>query len=398
VILVLDGLGIGAMPDVAETRPRDVGANTLAHIVARVDGLQLPALSALGLAAVAPEAGLPSGPPQGAYGRNRLAYPGADTYMGHQELMGTIPGMVRSQLMSEVRDAIRQALEEQEHTVEDFLPLSPMLLVDGLAVVHDNMETDPGQNINVTAPYDKMPVSSILEIGRIVRSAVALSRVIVVMGWGFDLDDIRHHLREGPRGTVGVDSPGLGVYDERYRVRHLGIGVDVGVQIPNIARAAGLEVYLLGKAADVVECEEAVQSPDVSTVTMLHKTLAALQEMESGLIVANVQEGDLSGHEQNAQRWAQILQNVDDFLPSLLEQMGPQDLLMIVGDHGNDPTIGHSQHTREMTPLLVAGPRVHPVPLGTRTSLADVAATAGEFLGVRQPQDGISFLQDVFEA
>ncbi len=217
VILVLDGLGIGAMPDVAETRPRDVGANTLAHIVARVDGLQLPALSALGLAAVAPEAGLPSGPPQGAYGRNRLAYPGADTYMGHQELMGTIPGMVRSQLMSEVRDAIRQALEEQEHTVEDFLPLSPMLLVDGLAVVHDNMETDPGQNINVTAPYDKMPVSSILEIGRIVRSAVALSRVIVVMGWGFDLDDIRHHLREGPRGTVGVDSPGLGVYDERYR-------------------------------------------------------------------------------------------------------------------------------------------------------------------------------------
>jgi phosphopentomutase len=327
----------------------------------------------------------------GAHGRAELGYEGADTYMGHQELMGTIPGVPEDQLMREVRDAILDALVARGHRVEAFLPPSPMLLVDGLVVVHDNMETDPGRNINVTGAHDLMPLERIVEIGEIVRSVVKVSRVIVVMGVGYDAGAIARHIVRGPQDTVGVDSPGLGVYTERYRVRHLGIGVDIRRQLASIAKAAGLDVYLLGKAADVVECEGAVGSPDVVTGEVLRKTLETLPRLERGLIVANIQEGDLAGHEQDAARWADVLQQVDATVPMILDLLHGEDLLLVVADHGNDPSAGHSQHTRELTPVLVAGPGVMPVALGKRATLADAAATAAEHLEIHRPKDGESF-------
>lgn len=395
IVLVLDGLGIGAMPDVMDVRKQDVGTNTLAHVAHAVGGLQLPALARLGLGLEDPDAGLGAAEITGAHGSSLLGYSGADTYMGHQEIMGTIPGVPRLQRMVEVRDAIRDALEAAGHRVEEYLPPSPMLVVDGRVVVHDNMETDPGRNINVTASYDDIAVDEIVAIGEIVRSVVDVSRVIVVMGSGFPTETIADHIVPGPRDTVGVDSPGLGVYNDRYKVRHLGIGVDVRRQLPSIAIRAGLPVRLIGKAADVVECEGATGSADVRTADVLEKTLQALEECDRGVIVSNVQEGDLSGHAQDAPRWARVLQQVDSALPSIEAALRPGDLLLITGDHGNDPTIGHSQHTRERTPLLVTAPWVHPVDLGVRASLADIAATACEHLHLPPPQNGTSFYQDL---
>lgn len=395
VILVIDALGVGEMPDTAATRPHDVGANTLRHVAESVGGLGLPNLSSLGLAQITTAPGLTRAGPTGAFGRNMLAYAGADTYFGHQEIMGTIPGSPQFQLMAEVRDEIWEALEAAGHHVEDYQVPSSMLLVDGVAVVHDNMETDPGRNINVTATYDEMPERDIVRIGEIVRSAVRVSRVIVVMGRGFSTSDIARHIHRDS-SAIGVDSPGLGVYNEHYRVRHLGYGVDTRQQVASIAASAGRPVYLLGKAADVIECDRAVRSRDVLTGDVLEKTLRAARETEDGLIVANVQEGDLAGHEQDPHRWAEVLREVDEFLPRILEELHPADVLMVTGDHGNDPTIGHSQHTREYTPILVAGPSIQPVSLGTRTSLADIAATAADVLGLPHPQDGQSFQTSLF--
>jgi phosphopentomutase len=397
LILVIDGLGIGAMPDVGESRQNDAGANTLLHVLhGSPRRLSLPNLSRLGLGRVCDVPGLDQGEVEGAYGRARLAYSGADTYLGHQELMGTIPGTPRQQLMCTVSRSIRSALEARHHRVVEFCPPSPMLLVDDLVVVADNMETDPGRNINVTAAYDRIPQEQIVEIGEIVRSVVEVSRVIVVMGLNYDADEMARHLRKGPLDTIGIDSPGLGVYTENYRVRHLGIGVDTARQLPTIARRAGLPVHLLGKAADVVECDGVSLSRDVVTADVLRKIVDTLRHIDQGVIVANVQEGDLSGHAEDPSRWADVLQTVDDALPCILRQLRPEDLAFVVADHGNDPSIGHSQHTRELTPLLIAGTRVRAVPLGTRASLSDTAATAAEHLEIDRPQDGASFLDLLF--
>jgi phosphopentomutase len=127
----------------------------------------------------------------------------------------------------------------------------------------------------------------------------------------------------------------------------------------------------------------------------MRKTIEHFGAMGHGLIVANVQETDLSGHEQNPRRYADVLELVDRMLPELLDQLGDDDVLLITGDHGNDPTIGHAQHTREYTPVLVVGPAVRPVDIGLRESLADIGATAADLLGVLPIRSGRSFAHEV---
>ena len=90
IVLVIDGLGVGAMPDVAEVRPRDVGADTLGHVVRAAGGLSLPNLERMGLGTIAPASGLRvERQPIAAHGVCALGYHGADTYLGHQVLMGS---------------------------------------------------------------------------------------------------------------------------------------------------------------------------------------------------------------------------------------------------------------------------------------------------------------------
>jgi hypothetical protein len=75
--------------------------------------------------------------------------------------------------------------------------------------------------------------------------------------------------------------------------------------------------------------------------------------------------------------------------------MGREDILVVMADHGNDPGIGHSHHTREMVPLLFAGAVGKGIDLGTRGTLSDVAATAAEFFNVPMPENGVSFLKEL---
>ena len=89
------------------------------------------------------------------------------------------------------------------------------------------------------------------------------------------------------------------------------------------------------------------------------------------------------------------LWEIDAGLGRLLPMLGPRDLLVITGDHGNDPTIGHDKHTREFTPLLAYGERVAGRPLAARASLADIAATIADNFGVDPPEIGKSFLGEL---
>jgi phosphopentomutase len=393
VVLVLDGFGVGVMPD---HPPEDAGANTLRHVDEAQGPLELPHLAAFGLGHLTEVSGIPAtSTPTAAYGRCALRHHGADTYMGHQELMGGGLDDVQFRLLSDVTDEVVTALTAAGHTCKPLQPgLSP-LVVDGCVLVADNIEARPRLNINVTGSQDDVSFEDLTRIGEIVRAAVFLPRVIVVGGRGFGISDIRAHIQERAPGQIGVDTPALGVYDQHYRVRHLGVDFAVDHQLPSRAIQAGYSVALLGKAADVVRCEGAVAENIVSTEDVLMRVVEHLETMRAGLIVANVQETDLAGHEQDVERYANLLHMVDDLLPHILELLAPGDALFITGDHGNDPAIGHSQHTREYTPVIVYGPRISPVPLGVRTSLADIGATAADILGVLPLGSGTSFLKEI---
>jgi phosphopentomutase len=268
-------------------------------------------------------------------------------------------------------------------------------VVNGRALVADSLEARRGLNINVTGSLDDLPFEELTRVGETVRSSVAVPRIIVAAGDGFDFMDVRRCVEKRSTGQVGVTSPELGLYGPNYRVRHFGLDSDGDDQLPARTKAHGYEVVLLGKAADIVYCDGAVRDNMIPTGEVLAACERHLRDLPSGLVVANVQEADLAGHEGDAARYRGVLEEVDAFVPRLLDALRPGDVLFVTGDHGNDPLFAHGQHTRERTPILVAGSAIRPTALGVRSTLSDIAATIAELLGVGPVPAGTSFAAEM---
>jgi phosphopentomutase len=396
VLLVIDGLGLGAMPDVPVTRPKDVGADTLRHVVGAAGGLSLPNLERLGLGTVAPSSGLRiERSPIGAHGICALGYQGADTFLGHQVMMGSRVPDAPEELFDAVRDDVVARLRDAGHRVEPAHEGLSALWVDGAMVVGDNLESDPLQTYHVVGSLDDVDHEHIVAVAEVVRSVARVRRIVAMGGRGFRGADVRRCVELRPTGQCGVNNVALGLYTSRYVVRHMTRGARPEVQVPTLMREAGWPVALIGKTADVISCDGATRAAHVDTRDVLDDTLATLDTFTRGLMAVNVQETDLAGHDQSAARYAQCLRDCDAGIGQILARLRDSDLFIVTGDHGNDPTIGHDKHTREFTPLLVYGARVAPRPLGQRDSLADIAATIAETFGVRAPEVGASFLGEL---
>jgi phosphopentomutase len=392
VLVVLDGLGVGPMPDAGALRPGDASADTLGHTLdgcRAVSGtaLALPALGALGLGLLRPHPDLaPDTRLPVAFGRAALGYPGADTYAGHQTLVGADFSGVAVTRLGDHLEEVAAALRAAGHTVA---PLGgrPVLEVDGRMLVHDNLEADPGVNWNVSGRLDQTSFPRILAVARTVRAVAPVARVIAVGGRSDA--PLAASVREGDGGTVGLDTPASGFYrNGGLRVQHLGAPADGARLLPQAAARAGVAVTLTGKAADLLVCDSAERRPAVPTPEVMDATLDAARAARAAggaaLVVANVQETDLAGHQQDVRRLGHVLQEADAGLGRLLDELDrPGDRLIVTGDHGNDPTVGHPYHTREFVPVLIHRPgELGRVRLPDAATLADVGATAAKALGL----------------
>ncbi|GAK13230.1 phosphopentomutase [Geomicrobium sp. JCM 19039] len=380
-LLVLDGFGVGAMED-----SPDSGANTCKHV-----GAQLPALHRMGLTAVTE--GKPS--KVAAYGRSALAHWGADTYMGHQELVGTIPKRPQQRLMKDVHQTIAAALTRAGYDVQYPWTGRPILLVEQFILVGDNLESAYGNIINVTADLQQISFEKVRSIGRCVRESVDVSRVIAFGGPNTSIERILSVVKENEPGQWGVDTPKSGVYGEGYEVYHMGYGVNMAGQFQSIAEKQQLPVFRIGKTADVLH-GGGYANPVVDTSNVLQTLVEQYEKAHTdAAFLVNVQETDLAGHAEDVQWYRSVLETVDQWFESFLALMKPEDILIITADHGNDPTIGHSRHTREYTPILVIGEQISPVSIGTRTTMADIGATLAEYFQLQATESGRSFLGEM---
>ncbi|WP_326679935.1 phosphopentomutase [Streptomyces sp. NBC_01237] len=391
VIVVIDGFGVGAMPDAGTLRPGDLTADTCGHVLdhcreAFGRPLRLPVLGSLGLGLVHPHPDLARRThlPVAA-GRAALGYPGADTFAGHQTMMGADFSHVTVARLADHIGEVTAALEAAGHRVEP-LEGRPLLVVDGAVLVHDNLEADPGINWNASGRLDDLPFDGpggILAIARTVRTVAPVARVIAVGGHADG--PLARFVRAGEAGTVGLDTPATGFYrNGGLEVQHLGAELDHTRQLPDLAARAGIPVTLVGKAADILACDAATRHPAVATADVLTYTLEAVRAPGDALVVANVQETDLAGHQQDTERYGHLLEQVDAGLAALVALLdSPGDRLIVTGDHGNDPTIGHALHTREYVPVLIHRPGAGTVELlPDAGSLADVGATAAVSLSL----------------
>lgn len=394
VIIVLDGFGVGAMADVPQVRPSDEGANTCIHIFERTPGLALPNLAGMGLANIVGREfpGLPFSK-NATYGRAELTHDGADTFFGHQEIMGTRPAKPFGEPIRNKIDLIAKTLTEGGYQVRfhEGTGGNRLLIVNEACTVADNVECDPGQAFNVTAALDDLPFEEELKIGRLVRSVSVVPRVITFGGRGVHLQNLLDAIEEHG-DFIGVNAPASGVYNRDYHCIHMGYGVDPEVQVPTILGKTGLPVFLLGKVADVVTNHYGTSIPMVDTGHVLERTLELVNSQKTAFICTNVQETDLCGHRENVEAYAGRLRVADEWIGKIRAALGPEDILVVMADHGNDPTIGHPHHTREMVPLMIHGALSTPKNIGVRRTLSDVGATAADYFGSPAPQNGESFL------
>ncbi|NHM31429.1 phosphopentomutase [Neobacillus terrae] len=394
VVVVLDSFGVGAMDDVPEVRPRDIGANTCRHIIEAKPDLELPTLEKLGLInALGKEIGKFKFSETAVYGISDLMHEGGDTFLGHQEIMGTIPKRPLIQPFNDVIDEVYAALVEKGYDVQFIGNNAKLLLVNDCVTVGDNLETDPGRVYNVTGCLDLIDFNSIKAIGRVVRSVVKISRVIAFGGEDVTKEDLIAAIRENEGKYIGVDAPKSGVYKKGYQVIHLGYGIDPQVQVPTILGKMGIPVALIGKVADIVENDYGTSIAGVESAWLFEQTIEQIQKMENGYVCLNIQETDLAGHAEDVERYADRLKVSDAYLAKLIEKLSEEDILVIMADHGNDPTIGHSNHTRERVPLLIYKKGESTKYIGHRKTMSDVGATAVDYFAAPKTENGSSFLQ-----
>lgn len=393
IIIVLDGLGVGALPLTSLRRPADSKSHTLLHVIEKTQ-IDLPNLHLAGVIDyflhkkfykrkfIDKSVSL---------GKCSTYSEIPDSYLAHQEMAGLKLKKPNRELLSKNYLTIINELRKNQY--KNLKYISDCIFIEDNIVISNNIETDAGMVINVIGNTLKVHYSQILKVGKIVRKLTQNSRIIIMGGFinGFlqkcisNVDSISF----GEISSRGVNVPKLQIYNENYRVTHVGFRTEVEKQVADILLKKNIPVTLIGKTAQVIQAENADKNPCVDTKEVLQATLAAMSKSKYGFIWANIQETDLSGHSQDSFKYATILKTFDNFLPLLVEKLGNHDILVITGDHGNDPTIGHSQHTWEYTPIITFSNK-KPLNYKTRKSLADIGQTVSQFFNVQKTQYGKS--------
>ena len=365
VWIVLDSVGIGALPDAAAYG--DTGADTLGHIALRRP-LHLPHLVELGLANIRPFAHLTPAPrPTASWGRCMLASPGKDTTTGHWEMVGIhlekpfplFPHGFPPEIVDEFcRRTGRGALGNKAASgTEIILELGAEHLRTGQPIVY----TSADSVFQIAAHEEVIPLWELYKMCEtardILRGPYEVGRVIARPFEGRP----GAFQRTANRKDFAVPPPKHMLLDQ--------------------LEAQHVEVYSVGKIFDVFLGRGiGPHEKTKSNADGMEKTLAALGELDTGLIFVNLVDFDqLFGHRNDVEGYARALEEVDAWLPSLLERLIPTDLLILTADHGCDPTTPGTDHTREYVPLLAYTPsREHGVDLGTRLTLSDIGQTVAE--------------------
>ena len=118
-----------------------------------------------------------------------------------------------------------------------------------------------------------------------------------------------------------------------------------------------------------------------------------------GLIFTNLVDTDmLYGHRNDIQGYAKALEYFDSKLPEIMKKLKDTDMLIITGDHGNDPSTPSTDHSREYTPMLIYGKDIKEnVNLGTRETFADISATILDIFNLPKLKNGMSFRNKIMK-
>lgn len=382
LLIVLDGVGIGAMPDAPEWG--DAGADTFGHIL-ESHPVRLPNLQRYGLGNIRPLQGVPPlDQLSGSYGRCALRSNGKDTTTGHWEMAGIILDQAFPTYPNGFPASVidRFVRETSVPGILGNIPASGTEIIKVLGEEH----------VKTRKPIVYTSADSVFQI--------AAHEEVIPLDRLYEICEIARRILDGEHrvGRV-IARPFLGEPGAFYRTenRH-----DYAVPPPreNLLPALAdedLDVVCIGKIASIYDSMGVTKEVTAkNNEQSIDQTIKALGDSTRGLIFSNLVDFDmLYGHRRDTEGYAKALEHFDSRLPEIESAMRDDDVMMITADHGNDPTFHGSDHTREYAPLLVYGKSARSgINLGTRDSLADIGQTIADNFDLRLSA-GKSFLTEI---
>jgi phosphopentomutase len=399
-IFVLDSLGVGGAPDAASFG--DQGSNTLVHIARRcADGdadragarrgpLWVPHLTSLGLGEccraatghVAPGLTLEHWVLGGA-GAAAEVSTGKDSQSGHWEIAGSpvqfewgyfprrepcFPSLLIDELCTSAR---LEGILGNKHA-------SGIKIIEELGNEHIRTGkpicyTSADSVFQIAAHEETFGLQRLYEVCEIARGILDPLRIGRVIARPFKSTP-QGYERTANRRDYGVPPP-----------------------LPNLLSHAAAEhrdVVSVGKIGDLFcHTHTGTEMKGTDNGAVFDQAMQAVSRLgRGGLMLVNLVDFDtLYGHRRDVTGYATALEEFDARLPELLMQLRRDDLVIVTGDHGCDPTWPGSDHTRECVPVLSFGPGVPRKKLGKRGSFADMGATLATHLGLREIGPGRSF-------
>ena len=382
--IVVDSWGYGSMPDASKYG--DEGADTMGHIAASVDSLNLPNLHKLGafnLKHIKQYA--PVDNPSGYYLKMREHSNSKDTMTGHWEIMGLY---IEQPFITFTEHGFpKELIDELEaktgHKVIGNKAASGTEILDELGERH--IET--GEMIVYTS------ADSVLQI--------AASEETFGLEELYRCCEIARDITMKPEWKVGrvIARPFVGKtkgHFVRTPNRHDLALKPTGKTVLNSLKNANYDVISIGKINDIFVGEgitEAYHSE--SSVHGMEQTLDEASKDFNGVCFVNLVDFDAKwGHRRNVKGYAEELEKFDEKLGQLLPLLKEDDLVMITADHGNDPTWTGTDHTREMVPLFLYSPSFTGSGLlRTSDTFSDIGATIADNFNVEAPEWGTSLME-----
>jgi len=367
VVLVCDGLGVGAAPDADAYG--DAGSDTLRHVLER-HPTSLPNLERLGLLTLA---GL--GVPRGSRGKATELSAGKDTTTGHWEMMGLVTERPFPLYPNGFPPEIVEPFERYSgKTVlgnkaasgtEIIAELGAEHLATGRPILYTS-----GDSVFQVACHEKIwPPEKLWDLCRYARSLLVgehlvgrvIARPFVGKPGAFTRTASRRDFTVEPTGETWLDR----------------------------LVSAGRKVFGVGKIVDIFSGRGLTDSVHTgSDAEGMRVTTDALRSGRADVIFTNLVDFDSKyGHRNDPAGFAKNLASLDGLLPGMISALTSEDLLILTADHGCETTDASTDHTREHVPLIFAGPAVKAdIEVGVRRGFCDLAATAGDWLGVPAPR------------
>lgn len=368
VVLVIDGFGIGAMPDCKLYS--DFGANTLQNLIDSYD-MHIPTLTSLGLLNI-DGVRYDDKASEGAFARLSELSKAKDTTAGHWEIAGvvtktalpTFPNGFDAELVSKLENIFGKKILCN-------LPFS------GTEVIKKFGE----EHIKTGKPIVYTSADSVLQ--------VACHTDIVSLN---QLYDWCRQIREICVGKYNVGRIIARPFNGVYPFNRTDDRKDFSISPPeptllDTLKSSGYKSVGVGKVEDIFNFQGLTDSYHThSNAEAMDKTIELVKDNFDGLIFVNLVDTDMKfGHRRDVYGYAQCIEEFDVKLAKLIPYLKKDDVLYITSDHGNDPCLTrHTDHTREYVPLLIFGTEIVPTNLGTIQGFDCIADTIKEQFGIEE--------------